>query len=339
MCIAAQEDTFNKVETILTTALTAIGDYYIRNQLRANPDKTQTCAFHLRNREAKTELKVSWDGKKLEHTPTPVYLGVILDRTLSYSSHVAKVKAKTEARNNVLKKLSNTKWGASPSTIKTTALALCYSTAEYACPVWERSAHAYKVDPALNEACRSITGCLKPTNVENLYLLAGIAPPAIRRHTIAQREREKQIDNDRHPLYGHTPAARRLKSRHSFIHSTEPLVTKPATARVTAWSAHLQTVANKLLDEPKESLASGSTLPWPEWMCLNRLRTGMGRCKHNMRKWGYSEEDTTCECQEAEQTMKHLLECPLLRQTCSNVDLIHYYEPAKECVKQWMGKV
>ena len=118
-----------------------------------------------------------------------------------------------------------------------------------------------------------------------------------------------------------------------------PLVTKPATARVTAWSAHLQTVANKLLDEPKESLASGSTLPWPEWMCLNRLRTGMGRCKHNMRKWGYSEEDTTCECQEAEQTMKHLLECPLLRQTCSNVDLIHYYEPAKECVKQWMGKV
>ena len=55
-------------------------------------------------------------------------------------------------------------------------------------------------------------------------------------------------------------------------------------------------------------------------------------------KWGYSEEDTTCECQEAEQTMKHLLECPLLRQSCSNVDLIHYYEPAKECVKQWMEK-
>ena len=109
------------------------------------------------------------------------------------------MKAKTEARNNVLKKLSNTKWGASPSTIKTTALALCYSTAEYACPVWERSAHAYKVDPALNEACRSITGCLKPTNVENLYLLAGIAPPAIRRHTTAQRERETQIDDDRHP--------------------------------------------------------------------------------------------------------------------------------------------
>ena len=120
-----------------------------------------------------------WCGKKLEHTPSPIYLGVTLDRTLSYSTHTAKVKAKTAARNNVLRKLANSKWGTHPSTIKTTALALCYSTAEYACPVWESSAHAHKVDPVLNNACRAITGCLQPTNVENLYLLAGIAPPAV----------------------------------------------------------------------------------------------------------------------------------------------------------------
>ena len=85
----------------------------------------------------------------------------------------------------------------------TTALALCYSTAEYACPVWERSAHAHKVDPVLNDACRAITGCLQPTNVENLYLLAGIAPPAVRRSVTAQREREKQVNDNRHPLHGH----------------------------------------------------------------------------------------------------------------------------------------
>ena len=96
------------------------------------------------------------------------------------------MKAKTEVRNNVLRKLANSKWGTHPSTIKTTASALCYSTAEYACPVWERTAHAHKVDPVLNDACRAITGCLQPTNVENLYLLAGITPPAIRRSVTAQ---------------------------------------------------------------------------------------------------------------------------------------------------------
>ena len=99
-----------------------------------------------------------------------------------------KVKGKTAARNNILKKLSNTKWGTSPSTIKTTALALSYSTAEYACPVWERSTHAEKIDPVLNEACRLITGCLKPTKVESLYQLAGIASYSTNKTSQIQKE-------------------------------------------------------------------------------------------------------------------------------------------------------
>ena len=174
LCIATQDASFEKTESTLNAALDSIGDYYEKNHLRANPDKTQTCVFHLRNRKANRQLNISWCGKKLEHTPSPIYLGVTLDRTLSYSTY------------NVLRKLANSKWGTHPSTIKTTALALCYSTAEYACPVWERSAHAHKVDPVLNDSCRAITGCLQPTNVENLYLLAGIAPPAVRRSVTAQ---------------------------------------------------------------------------------------------------------------------------------------------------------
>ncbi len=55
-------------------------------------------------------------------------------------------------------------------------LALCYSTAEYACPVWVRSPHAKKVDPAINATCRLVTGCLKPTPIDKLYILSGIAP-------------------------------------------------------------------------------------------------------------------------------------------------------------------
>ena len=218
LCIATQDASFEKTESTLSAALYSIGDYYGNNHLRANPDKTQTCVFHRTNRKANRQLNISWYGKKLEHTPSPIYLGITLNRTLSYSTHITKVKAKTAARNNVLRKLANSKWGTHPSTIKTTALALCYSTAEYACPVWERSSHAHKVDPVLNDACRAITGCLQPTNVENLYLLAGIAPPAVRRSVTAQREREKQVNDNRHPLHGHNLPRKRHKSRNSFIY-------------------------------------------------------------------------------------------------------------------------
>ena len=72
-------------------------------------------------------------------------------------------KMKVATRNNLLRKLSNSKWGANASTIRTTALTLCYSVAEYVAPVWARSSHSQKLNPELNSACRAVTGCLKPT--------------------------------------------------------------------------------------------------------------------------------------------------------------------------------
>ena len=120
---------------------------------------------HVENREAGRKLNITWYNKRLEHIPNPVYLGVTLDRPLSYKEHIHQLKYNISARKNILRKLSNTKWGAKPTTNKTIALALCYSTAEYVCPVWERSTHVRKLDPALNEVCRSKIVCLRPSSV------------------------------------------------------------------------------------------------------------------------------------------------------------------------------
>ena len=102
LCIAIQHSTFEQTETMLTEALQNLVEYYERNHLRANPDKTQTCAFHV------GKLNITWYNKHLEHIPNPVYLAVTLDRTLSYKEHRHKLKCKTSARNNILRELSNT---------------------------------------------------------------------------------------------------------------------------------------------------------------------------------------------------------------------------------------
>ena len=86
--------------------------YYDTNRLRANPSKTQVCAFQLPNREAKRELNVVWNGTRLSNITTSVYLGVHLDRTLCYKTHIEKTKMKVNARNNIICKLVNSKWGA-----------------------------------------------------------------------------------------------------------------------------------------------------------------------------------------------------------------------------------
>ena len=59
-----------------------------------------------------------------------------------------------------------------------------YSAAEYACPVWKRSTRARKLNPALHDCCLPNhlgRRCLKPTNLDSVHLLAGVAPPHTRR--------------------------------------------------------------------------------------------------------------------------------------------------------------
>ena len=154
LCIASQGNDFNNIEASLTSALSTMTTHYDTNKLRANPSKTQVCAFH---REDKIELNVVWNGIRLSSTTTPVYLGIHLDRTLCHKAHIEKTKMKVNARNNIIRKLANSKWGYKATALRPSCLTLCYSAAGYACPVWARSTHAHKLNPTLHDCSRIIT--------------------------------------------------------------------------------------------------------------------------------------------------------------------------------------
>ena len=94
--VTAQQPSFIEVETTNEKLI----QYYRSNNLRANPDNTQVTAFHLRNKEAKRTLKVNWDRTDLKNTPHPKYLGVTLDRKLSYKQHIHNTKMKVVTHNN-----------------------------------------------------------------------------------------------------------------------------------------------------------------------------------------------------------------------------------------------
>lgn len=78
-----------------------------------------------------------------------------------------------------------------PSSRLVLSFVLCYSATEYTYHVWGRSTHANKIDSVLNKASRAITGCLKPTQVEDVYLLCGTAP--IRRSSVSRLERSRTV--------------------------------------------------------------------------------------------------------------------------------------------------
>ena len=128
----------------LTSDMSQIAGYLKTWRLKLSVAKTSSTAFHLNTKEARRQLTVNVNGSPLPHNPTPTYLGVKLDRQLTYRQHLESLRAKVSSRNNLLRRLAGSSWGASASTLRTGALALVYSAAEYASPAWSRSAHAKK---------------------------------------------------------------------------------------------------------------------------------------------------------------------------------------------------
>ena len=156
--------------------MTTLSEYLQTWRLKFSHTKTVAAAFHLHNREAKRKLKVCNTGRTLPFCQVPTYLGVKLDRSLTYRPHLEALRKKLCARVSLLSRLARTGWGASAKTLRTAALFLVYSNADYCAPVWCRSAHARLIDSVLNVALRTVTGCLRPTPSVYLPVLSSIQP-------------------------------------------------------------------------------------------------------------------------------------------------------------------
>ena len=217
-------------------------------------------------------------------------------------------------------------------------MALSFSTAEYCAPVWRNSCHARKVDPELNNACRTITGTLRPTPLSSVYRLAGIAPPHIRRETKARTQKHNQENDTRHTLHGHVQPRRRLKSRSSFM-ATESLDPEEASSyRISQWREWDKDTDNAAVQEPLEKLGKGTDLPRKEWVTLNPARAKVGRTAKNLQRWNLS-ESRGCTCGEPTQSMEHLLRDCNLGPTCTDSDLLNCNESAKAWVKFYREKI
>ena len=72
------------VEDTLSQDMTTLSAYLHTWRLKLRNTKTVTAAFHLNNTEAKRELNVYNNGNLLPSCPVPTYLGVKLDRSLTF---------------------------------------------------------------------------------------------------------------------------------------------------------------------------------------------------------------------------------------------------------------
>ena len=174
------------------------------------------------------------------------------------------------------------------------------------CPgVVQKCTHSRLVDVSLSADLRTITGCLCPTQVEQLPVLAEIAPPALRREaaTLVLGRRVCQHDRLLHNVMENSTHRKRLKSRRPVTHHAQQLVSSVHPQEtVKHWSharyaeswASTTTRLHQFMPTPSNSEQCVG-LSRRSWTRLNRLRTGVGRFGANMLRWGLSTSDC-CDC-------------------------------------------
>ena len=313
------------LEGTLSQDMSTLSAYLQTWRLKLSHTKTVTAAFHLNNREAKRELKVYSNGRLLPFCPTPTYLGVKLDRLLTFRHRLAALRKKLSSRVTLLRRLVGSGWGAGAKTLRIATLSLVYSTAEYCVSVWCRSAHTHLIDSVLNDALHMVTGCLHLTPMDHLPVLSGIQPAELRRMgATLSLAYHGSLDPD-HILYGLLSGSSdtrqvRLRSRCLFVPAVRNLLDNLARLgiHVSEWTNHKWKTeycenASRLHAFVPETGARpvGMGLPRAAWVKLNRLQTGVGRFHLSMHKWSLTPLPN-CECGASEQTADHVLTaCPI----------------------------
>ena len=171
--------------------------------------------------------------------PVPTYLGVKLDRALTYYHHLGALRKKLSTVVLLLRRLVGSGWSAGAKTLRTAVLFLIYSTAEYCTPTWCRSAHTRLIDSVFDDALRIVTGCLRPTPTDNLPVLSGIQPAELRRQGATLSLANRSYLDPGHNLLGQltepqASSKERLKSRRLFVRTAQRLLHNLAELAIRA---------------------------------------------------------------------------------------------------------
>ena len=104
--ICVSDDDPARLQMRLTNLMQTVSQWYLRNKLSVNIDKTKLMLLGTPGMMSKMDnVNLTIDGIQVEKVATFKYLGVKLDHHLSFKDHVAYVKGKTFAKIRLLGRL------------------------------------------------------------------------------------------------------------------------------------------------------------------------------------------------------------------------------------------
>ena len=206
--------------------------------LPLNPSKCEASFFSVDPHQTNLQPNLLLLGSRLRFNPTPTFLGVTFDRTLSFSKHVSSLKAKFFPRLKVLRCISASSWGPSKESLSVLYKSFLRSLLTYASPGWFpflSATNITKLERLHRAASRAITGCLSSSPIPLLLTEASLPPlrVTLTHFTLFSHERALRLPTS-FPISGlarHGVKPRLCRSSWRAFASTHPLMLPSTCSR------------------------------------------------------------------------------------------------------------
>lgn len=190
----------NKTNSYLQIVLRNLERWGESNGFILSESKSRVMNFTNKNKPFTPNLKLH--GNLIKNESNVRYLGMELDRKLKWNQHINNVILKCRQRENIMKMLSNTYWGASFKCLKNIYTAMLRSVIDYGDVLYITTSktNLKKLDSIQNRAMRVITGTFPTTPIVSLQALTGLPELQLRRDMHLSTVQHKINRNPRHAL-------------------------------------------------------------------------------------------------------------------------------------------
>jgi len=181
-------------------AIDAVRSWSTRWGLTVSPNKTKAMIFTRKRTIGVPSLK--YNNIPIEYVSRYRFLGVTLDRTLSWGPHISELRDRCQSDLRLLRVVSSNGWGADSTVLGRLYTALIRTKMDYASFLYATAAdsHLIKLDRVQYGAIRTILGMLRCTRVNLLEAESGFLPLKYRRELLLFRYTSKVLTIDHHPV-------------------------------------------------------------------------------------------------------------------------------------------
>ncbi|XP_041484375.1 uncharacterized protein LOC121430987 [Lytechinus variegatus] len=206
------------------TYVNILNEWFNRWGFTLPKEKSVTLLFSNTNKCVQIDLDEVPLPQKDEHS----FLGVLLDRKLTWRPHINMIVTRAKKKINIMKRLVGTKWGSSYKSLLNFYKVVIRPLLDYAAEAYD-SAHDHVKNFLLTiqyQALKLCTGALPGTSLESLQVDTGELPLDLRRYMLSKVYKAKIRQNAKHPLQSS------LKNCWQFEYEKNKKARKPFGLRV-----------------------------------------------------------------------------------------------------------